>query len=85
MTPEDTFDVVGAFMKAIATVIAGLDDVRAGRTTEVAAMEALDAVLSIAPEHLTAEQVKMFEQMSAMLKGDIQKAVENRELLKNPH
>ncbi len=85
MDQEDTLAVVHAFMKGIATMIAGLDeDLREGRTTEAVAIEALDAVSSIAHESLTPEQVKLFGQMSAMLKDDIQKAVEYRELLKNP-
>ena len=84
MTPEDTFAVVRAFMKAIASVIASIEDMPPSAKTIEFAVQLTDELQSELPDHFNAEQKKLFAQLSTMLKHDIEKARENREILKNP-
>ena len=81
----ETFAVVRAFMKAFACVIAQIDDMPPRAKTTTFAIQLLEELGSTELGHFTDEQVELYDSMLGMLKNDIAEAVENREILKNPH
>lgn len=84
MTAEESFEVVRAFSKALATVLATMDDMPTTMRTTECALDFLSALSGEEPESWTPDQKRLLAQLTDFFQEDIKGAIQNAELLKNP-
>ena len=84
MTAEETFEVVRAFSKALASLLATLDDMPSKMQTTEFALGFLSTLSGEEPESWTPDQKRLLAHLMDFFRRDVEGAIQNRKLMKNP-